>query len=223
MDFEVIRGLFGIDGDCGFTDAALEPVIARFGGVPAVLRDYYQRLGAHSELNQTQECLVVPDGSDAGHYHFSRYSDADGYLVFYVENQEVWLAAVAAADAALADPSVWQTYPISRDDYGQWHDTGCRVSQFLAGMAHVQRAFSIERSSEGFWELTPDQAQRVRHRYPSLGVDLDLYGGISFHARDAHEIIMLTSSADGGPVALFGADDEDRYGELEDDLADIMG
>jgi hypothetical protein len=216
MDFQPIRELFRIKGDCGYPASAMTPWVERYGGVPQVLRDYYTSLGAHKGLNQTQDALVIPDTDEPAFYRLSNYL-RDGYLVFYVENQAGVIWGVKADDVDQSDPPVYQSYDTGEDDWGQI--TGS-VSHFIRAQAHMQSAFNLPYSSEEFWEITADQLAVIADRFPSRGADSDLWTGMRFFG-DWGSLIMVMREGDHWGM-LFGSDDEEDYGVLEAGLGEIV-
>ncbi|GHU53893.1 hypothetical protein FACS1894200_14380 [Spirochaetia bacterium] len=53
--FKELAALFLIRTQCGFPESALAAAEAQHGKLPALLRDYYLELGAHKDLNHTQD------------------------------------------------------------------------------------------------------------------------------------------------------------------------
>ena len=101
--FTQIRTLFGIEEDYGFTEAEMQPFFGVVEQMPALLYEYYTTLGKHQALNQTQDCLVTPKSN------LTIFNHPD-YFVFYAENQNSCLWAIAKGDLGEENPKVYVSY-----------------------------------------------------------------------------------------------------------------
>lgn len=116
--FTQIRTLFGIEEDCGFTEAEMQPFFGVVKQMPALLYDYYTTLGKHQALNQTQDCLVTPKSNLA-------LFNNPNYFVFYAENQNCCLWAIAKGDLGEETPKVYVSY-----DQKEWQVECDTLSNF---------------------------------------------------------------------------------------------
>lgn len=94
-----IKRLFCLVGNHGLSDELICTHRQITPTLPKVLYRYYQELGAHQALNHTQNDLLAP--------HQLYVSKDSGYLVFYVENQQVCVWGIKVADLTLDDPPVY--------------------------------------------------------------------------------------------------------------------
>lgn len=197
--FGAIRELWEIDPDAriGYPGEVLDDWERRFGDVPAALREYYTTLGAHVELNHTQDQLVAPADTPGTVYRMDG-DDATDVLVFYVENQLAVQWGVLAADCAESDPTVQELVD------GEWEPTADTVSSFLAAQAHLQRLYAYEDWSEEFLSIDDEALARLRDFLPSRNVTSDLYGGVEFFGGPG---VVLAYFRDSSSV-VFGCADE---------------
>jgi hypothetical protein len=214
VDFTPIRQLFGITEECGYPEETLAPWIERFGAVPEVLRRYFTTLGAHKELNQHQDHLVIPDGRKPSYCNISEDLD-HGHLVFYEENQGACFWGIRAADVALPDPPVYES---GRQG---WRQVAGSVSEFLLSMAHVQAALGLPFSEEESWEVTDEQAARIAEIFPSKRADFALWNGVRFYGDRPDTVIMLMRGGDTWQM-YFSSRDRDAYEDLVARLTQIV-
>jgi hypothetical protein len=79
----------------------------------------------------------------------------DGMVVFYVENQGVWLWAYDPADGD--DPQVHER----ENEYGiAWTPSGSRLSEFLLQVAVFEAVLGAEHAAATYWS-TPSQARTI--------------------------------------------------------------
>lgn len=114
--------------------------------LPGALRRFYERHGAAASAFAFNRLLAADDvGED------------DGFLVFCVEEQAVYLWGVATADLGEDDPPVW----CRENDPGRpWVQHAPSVSVFLVQMLVMSAAMSEPHCALASW-LTPEQTERV--------------------------------------------------------------
>ncbi|MFK4790179.1 hypothetical protein [Microbacterium sp. ZW T5_56] len=197
--YAAIRALWEIDPGTriGYADEVLDNWRQRFGDVPAALREYYTTLGAHTELNHTQDQLVAPADTPGTVYRMDG-DDATDVLAFYVENQLALQWGVLAADCGANDPTV----QILVDE--EWEPTADTVSSFLIAQAHLQRLYAYEDWSEEFLSIDDEALARLRDFLPAREVTSDLYGGVEFFGGPG---VVLAYFRDSSSV-VFGCADE---------------
>lgn len=200
-----IRELWRIEGNAGYPAASLGAWEQKFGEVPATLASYYRTLGAHRELNETQDALVVPDDAEAGYHRMANVPESD-HLVFYVENQWALLWGIAPADVALSDPIVW----VSPDGV-EWETTGDPLSLFLLAQAHMQRVLSYEDNSEEYWEIDEVGLEKLASTFPLI-LKSRLYDGTDFYG--SREQLIMVNRSDGGYLVWFAAENEESLDDL---------
>ena len=158
--FTQIRTLFGIEEDCGFTEAEMQPFFGVVEQMPALLYDYYTTLGKHQALNQTQDNLVTPKSN------LALFNNPD-YFVFYAENQNSCLWAIAKEDLGEENPKVYVSY-----DQKEWLVECETLSEFLLAMAHLQAVFALPYTYEGFKFITSEDLAAIKSHFPK---SLSLY------------------------------------------------
>jgi hypothetical protein len=114
--------------------------------LPAVLRRFYQAYGTAADAFLVNR-LLPPAEVRAD----------DGFIVFYVEEQAVYLWGIAAGDLATEDPPVW----CRENDPGKpWVQDAPSISVFLVQMLVMSAALNGPHAATAAW-LTPDEAERV--------------------------------------------------------------
>ncbi|WP_391573596.1 hypothetical protein [Cohnella sp.] len=205
-DFTAIRSLFHITEPCGLEEKELQPWINRYGSIPEVLKDYYLELGAHPQLNGSQDFLIQPKDSH-------KYVN-DDYLIFYTENQGACLWGIRREDAAAPNPPVYENYGEE-----EWYPTSKSLMEFLLAMAHLQAVFSMELSNEEYWPIDEQAVEEIKRKYPSKQADSDLYTGVQFFGQ-AGEVIVVMNNSDGY-LLMFSAEDEQRFDALHETLLQL--
>ncbi len=127
-NFQEIRKLYDIyDDSFGISEAEIITCENRIGKrLPKVLRDYYLQFGNNNQINQTQDCLMLPAKIQI---------KKDKYLSFYQENQGNWEATIALSDFNLDNPPVYYDF----DEVEKIES----VLSFLYGMALLQTIFAF--------------------------------------------------------------------------------
>jgi hypothetical protein len=113
---------------------------------PEVLRRFYARYGAPASAFLVNRLLPPAEvGED------------DGFVVFYVEEQAVYLWAIATEDLELEDPPVW----CRENEPGKpWVQDAPNVSVFLVQMLVMSAALNGPHGAAAAW-LSPDETERV--------------------------------------------------------------
>ncbi|QHT70324.1 hypothetical protein GXP67_28560 [Rhodocytophaga rosea] len=123
MNYEQIKTFVGLS-DCsqGYSLKELLHAEKRLNRLlPISLRKYYQCFGKDALLTNAFHKLVNP----------LEISFQNGYIVFYEENQGVWVAGFQVEKLPAEDTSVWLTY-----DHGQSWEKFCdKLSEFLISMS----------------------------------------------------------------------------------------
>lgn len=114
--------------------------------LPAVLRRFYEAFGTAPEAFLVNRLLVPAD-----------IADDDGFCVFYVEEQAVYLWAIATADLGADDPPVW----CRENEPGKpWVQESPSVSVFLLQMVVMSAALNGPHGACAAW-LAPDKTRAV--------------------------------------------------------------
>lgn len=178
MDFDFIRELFSIVENHGVDKKEIETVENRLAiSFPDLLKKYYLQLGAHQDLNQTQDFLILPDKL--------KVDDSD-FLVFYHENQWVAKWGIQLSDFHLPNP------PVFRNEGEGWILDSKELLTFLNGMACMQalhafrfhaNTIAVEYTKE---RIVVENYQPLPHLFPLWNV--------SFYRNHSSELIALFKS-----------------------------
>jgi hypothetical protein len=126
MSYQLIKDFIGLT-DCvqGSSLKELLQVESKLGRyLPKSLRKYYQCFGKNSLLANAFHELIPA----------SQLNVLNGYLIFYVENQKVWIAGIPVDAFPVNEPSVWLTY----DEGQNWEKFCDSLSEFLTSMSLFQ-------------------------------------------------------------------------------------
>jgi len=206
-DFAAIRNLFHITESCGFDVKELQSWISRYGSIPEVLKDYYLELGAHPQLNGSQDFLIQPKD-------FHKYVH-DDYLIFYTENQGACVWGIRREDVAAPNPPVYENYGEE-----EWYQTSKSLMEFLLAMAHLQAAVSMEFSNEEYWQIDEQVVEGIKMMFPSKKADSGLYTGVQFFGQ-AGEVIVVMNNREGY-LLMFSAEDEKQFDALHASLLRVV-
>jgi hypothetical protein len=115
-------------------------------GMPRALRDFYEFVGNAEQAFAINEVLAPEDiRADTGH------------LVFYVEEQGVWLWGIAEGDWLADDPPVWGR---ENEPGTTWLQDAPSVSVFLVQMLVMNAALAGPHTANAAW-LPETEADRV--------------------------------------------------------------
>ena len=204
--FTQIRTLFGIEGDFGFTEAEMQPFFSVVEQMPALLYDYYTTLGKHQALNQTQDCLVTPKSN------LALFNNPD-YFVFYAENQNSCLWAIAKEDLGEENPKVYVSY-----NQKEWQVECDTLSEFLLAMTHLQAVFALPYTYEGFKFITSEDLDAIKSHFPKKPFAIRHWlQGAEFYGGAADSIVVL----DGGEQLVYASSSESSFEAMDNLLKDI--
>ncbi len=204
--FTQIRTLFGIEEDCGFTEVEMQPFFGVVEQMPALLYDYYTTLGKHQALNQTQDCLVTPKSN------LTLFNNP-AYFVFYAENQNCCLWAIAKGDLGEENPKVYVSY-----NQKEWQVECDTLSEFLLAMAHLQAVFALPYTYEGFKFITSEDLDAIKAHFPKKPFAIRHWlQGAEFYGGATDSIVVL----DGGEQLVYASSSESSFEAMDDFLKDI--
>jgi len=204
--FGQIRTLFGLEEDCGFTDEEMQPFFEVIEKMPTLLYNYYTTLGKHQALNQTQDNLVTPKDN------LTLFSDPN-YFVFYTENQNCCLWAIAKEDLGEENPKVYISY-----DQKEWQVECDTLSEFLLAMAHLQAVFALPYTYEGFKFITSEDLAMIKSYFPKKPFAIRHWlQGVEFYGGATDSIVVL----DGGEQLVYASSSESSFEAMDDFLKDI--
>jgi hypothetical protein len=95
--------------------------------LPLALAEIYQVFGAAISLTRAHNQLLQPD----------ELTEQDGFVIFYIEDQEAALWAYAEEDAAMDDPTVHQG-SLADDGQIEWQSEEMTMSQWIRVMSWWQ-------------------------------------------------------------------------------------
>ena len=174
--------------------------------MPALLYDYYTTLGKHQALNQTQDCLVTPKSN------LALFNNPD-YFVFYAENQNCCLWAIAKEDLGEENPKVYVSY-----DQKEWQVECETLSEFLLAMAHLQAVFALPYTYEGFKFITSEDLDAIKSHFPKKPFAIRHWlQGAEFYGGATDSIVVL----DGGEQLVYASSSESSFEAMDDFLKDI--
>lgn len=184
MTFSPIRKLYHCDDLCPFPEASIQGAIKRIGRLPAVLVEYYRQLGDNDEINQIQDNLYGP----------ASLGVEDGYLTFYIEEQESMWWAIKEADLGMDDPPVYACL---------WENGGYTylpesdsLTKFLCAMAFSHAALTLPFNSEGPFVCDEARKARLEQHYAKKDFSLSHSPRVTFYGNADDEVIMLCEDDD---------------------------
>ncbi len=189
MDFSVIRGLYHCTETCGFREEDIQEAITRFGALPSVLIDYYRQLGDNDEINQIADYLCSPAGLEL----------KDGYLFFYVTEQEAIWWAIRETDLQKDNPPVY-AYFWENSKYAYFLESET-LEQFLNAMAYSHAIESFPLNSEGDFVCDEERKKRIEAYYQKKPFGFLATPLILFYGNDPDEVIRICIAEDRMQVA----------------------
>ncbi len=182
MEFEVIRKLFDIKQNDGFSEEDIHKACEKYGNLPLVLREYYRQLGNYEQINQAQNILCHPHN----------VIETKEYLIFYIENQYVTQWAIKRSDLDKDNPSVYCSW-----DESEFHLESEYLLNFLYAMAFFQAAYGgLQYCPEEIYIISHEQAQTIRSRYKKKDYELHQWLDISYYGNHEDEVICMIKESD---------------------------
>lgn len=188
----------------GCATADIEAAEDRLGiELPAVLRRYYQTLGAHEGINRSHNTLFDPAQL--------QLTD-DGYLAFYEENQGVVLWGIRPSDLAQDNPPVWGRY--HRPNAPTWQPEADDLAAFLQIMAVYNGTLGgLKYHACCLEPLRGATVAHIRQHWPLLP-QLSR-GAPKIYSREQEDVIALAFDSQGRSNGAFiGSQDQDRFDEM---------
>ena len=208
MYLDIIKKLFCIESNCGYSENDLNYWIEKYDTMPKVLKEYYMEVGKHHKLNNTQDFLIPPA-------QFEEYADTE-YLVFYSENQGASLWGIKKSDVEKDNPPVYENYG---DE--EWFLTANSLSQFLLSMAYLQAVFSMEYANEECVDITEEQHRAISNYFSSKQADSDLYTGVSFYGNHDDTVIVVMKNHDYY-ILMYSSNSELHFDEMDRAIEQIL-
>ncbi len=199
MEFEVIRKLFNIKQNDGFSENGIRKACEKHGSLPLVLQEYYRQLGNYKQINQTQNKLCRP----------SELIDTEEYLIFYKENQYVVQWAIKKSDLNKDNPPVY----CLRDE-NQFKLESNNLLDFLYAMAFFQAAsWGLEYCSDDLYMISQEQAEIIRNRYQKIEYELHQWMNISYYGNCDDEVICIIENSDYD--MLYASSNQQHFDEMK--------
>ncbi len=176
MAFTRIKELFDITGDFGFPEEEIRRAEDRLSiTFPKLLRTYYQELGNHKALNQTQDRLLDLR---------SLKVEDNEFLIFYVENQCVATWGISKHDMEKENPAVYR-----KEGGNDWQLDSKNLSSFFTSMALMQSIFAFDFQANSFGVENKFHII-VREHYKELKEDFALWN-VKFYQNKNTELIAV--------------------------------
>ncbi len=200
MEFEVIRKLFNIEKNNGFSENDISQACKKHGNLPFILQEYYRQLGNYRQINQTQNILCRP----------GELIDTKEYLIFYKENQYTVQWAIKKSDLNKDNPPVYCS-----SDENEFELESESLLDFLYAMAFFQAAsWGLEYFSEGIYMISEQQAQIIRNRYKKIDYELNLWMKISYYKKYDDEVICMIKNSDYD--MLYASSSKQHFDEMKE-------
>ncbi|MDP4178463.1 MAG: hypothetical protein Q8900_09020 [Bacillota bacterium] len=200
MKFEIIRKLFNVNQDNGFSEEDICEACKKHGSLPLVLQEYYRQLGNYEQINRTQNDLCYP----------SELIETNRYLVFYKENEHVVQWAIKKSDLNKDNPPV----------YCLLNENECKLESenlldFLYAMAYFQAAsFGLEYYSDNIYTINEEQSQIIKNKYKKIDYELHQWMNISFYGNYDDEVICMIENRDYD--MLYGSSNREHFDEMNE-------
>lgn len=200
MKFEVIRKLFNINQDCGFSESDINNACKKHGNLPSVLQEYYRQLGNYKHINQSQNNLCLPND----------LIDTKEYLIFYKENQYVAQWAIKKSDLNKDNPPVYCSC-----DENEFKLESENLLGFLYAMAFFQAAsWGLEYCSEDLYMISEEQVKIIRNRYKKIDYELHQWMKISYYGNYEDEVICMIENSYYD--MLYASSNQQHFNEMKE-------
>jgi len=190
MNFLPIRKLYHCDELYAYPEVAIQNAVKRIGKLPNTLIEYYRQLGTNDEINQIQNQLYAPNALKL----------EDGYLTFYIEEQESMWWAIKETDLGYDDPPVYVC--IWRDGKYTYLLESESLTKFLYAMAYFNATISLPLNSEGPFTCDSARKARLENHYKRRDFSLLQSSLTTFYGNDDDEVIMLWEDDDSCQVSF---------------------
>ena len=162
--------------------------------MPKALSELYQTFGGAAPLTQAHNQLLEPE--DLAH--------EDGYVIFYVENQEAALWAYQVTDSKEEDPMIFQGSQMP-DSPLEWHPEGMTLSEWIRTMSWWQ-LINGGYDHGAYAEGVKGAKTLIERDFPFLGEHQS--GGIRFFGKTG-QILCLGGDDESAAVWVAGQTPED--------------
>ncbi len=204
-DFTLIKRLFNITQDNGFSPDEISKHQSICPTIPKVLFNFYTQLGKENDLNHTQDHLLNPDEL--------YISKCGGYLIFYVENQEVCFWGIPLSQLTHADPAVY----ISTDEQ-TWALDHQRLSEFLHSMAFLQGAFGLPFSCEEFIDIDDTMLSFIQTNFRQKPYEFPQWN-VSFYGNSDDDVIAIFKDNNSHSM-IYASNNQQGFDVLDNALCE---
>lgn len=205
MNFLPIRNLYHCDELYAFPETAIQNAIKRIGKLPSMLIEYYRQLGANDEINQIQNQLYGPDALKI----------EEGYLTFYIEEQESMWWAIKETDLGYDDPPVYVC--LWKDGKYTYLPECDSLTKFLYAMAYSHATLSLPLNSEGPFICDSARKAELESHYRKKDFSLLQSPLTIFYGNADDEVIMLCEAGDLWQVS-FACMSEEQFNKIKEIL-----
>lgn len=190
-----IRDLLQIENDNGFSKKEMEEAEKRIGiHIPKILNEFYLQIGKHKNIS-IQNYIQKPENLKF---------DENGYLVFYIENQGVFLWAIKKNEIEKNNCKVYRT-----EGQNIWEEEDNSIEDFLFKAAVLH---SIIIKPHRSWKrmITKDEELNARKMFQSPNVIFEHSQFKSEFFLEDSLILMIGSSSGNNRQITITSDDEKK-------------
>lgn len=202
------------NNDNGFSQDEMITLEHKLGvTLPKEFKRYYQTLGKNQAINQSHNCLANPSEDIE--------LSADGYLIFYRENQWVVLWGIKKADLSQDNPVVWGNFGSSEEP--DWHIENTQLDKFFLTMA-IYNGVSGGLTYHGHYfadddnPISPDIVALIEKHWQKIAdISEDKQ---AYYSNAFNNVISLIFNNNGQATALFiGTNDQAIFDDMLDKIA----
>ena len=202
MEFLPIRKLYHCNEVSAYPESSIQEAIKRFGKLPNTLIEYYRQLGANQEINQAQTYPCSP----------TNLVLENGYLMFYVEDQESMWWAIKQEDLGEDNPAVYVC--MWKNDGYVYLPESDTLEHFLYSMAYCQAMEILPWNSEGPFSCDPEMKSKIEAVYKKKDFGLRNSPKTTFYGNSDDEAIMICEDGRSCQVS-FACTTEDQFEQIK--------
>ena len=200
-----IRELFDITEPMGWSEQTISALEKDYCCLPEALLNYYRLCAGCESLASDPAGDYLMPADKVGMYR------AEGYYVFFCENQSVSVWGIKLTDMDKPDPPVYESF-----DGGEWFLTGDSLSRFLTSEGYLAAiSGGFEYSAEDYFEADEEQSDKLRVKFEHIEyADSGIYQGAEFYRinRDSYMALM---PAECGSIVMFASKSGEGFAAAE--------
>ena len=198
--YDDIRNLFGLDEPCGWSEEDISSLKAEYGSLPTALEDYYRLCAGCEELTQNPACDYLMPADKVG------MKKAEGYYVFFSENQSVSFWGIKLSDMSQDDPPVYESYGDNK-----WYLTGGSLAKVLTAHAYLNAVGGVLEYApdDGYLEADAEQTEKLKSMFTLIeAADSGIYMGAKFFKVNDDTFMAVMPNGDNSVIMLASASEE---------------